>query len=170
MFIQDFFSHPHQLVEVFIYTLLFLICWNLENIFGVTSDYKKWKHCSTNFYFILSGGLVQAFIGYFFIRIILFENHLHYGLVRWSPAMQVVLSFIFLDFIYYVYHVLMHKFKTVWRFHAIHHSDTVLNVSTSLREHPVETVIRLTQYMFFLCSDWTSILGNCLTPICADCE
>ena len=41
----------------------------------------------------------------------------------------------------------MHKVKKIWRFHAVHHSDVVLNVSTSLREHPVETVIRLSQYM-----------------------
>jgi sterol desaturase/sphingolipid hydroxylase (fatty acid hydroxylase superfamily) len=147
--LQHFFSHPHQFTDVMIFTVLFLICWNLENIFGVTEDYKKWKHCSTNFYFILSGGLVQALTGYFFIRIIVFENEHHYGFSAMSDVRQVIFSFIFLDFIYYVYHVLMHRFKTVWRFHAIHHSDTVLNVSTSLREHPVETVIRLSQYMFF---------------------
>ena len=41
----------------------------------------------------------------------------------------------------------MHKVKLVWPFHAVHHSDTVLNVSTSLREHPVETCIRLGHYM-----------------------
>ncbi|MEO5581621.1 MAG: sterol desaturase family protein [Saprospiraceae bacterium] len=126
-----------------------MICWNLENIFGVTVDYQKWKHCSTNFYFIFSGGLIQAFVGYFFIKIILFENEHHYGFSRIGAFIQVPVSFIFLDFVYYVYHVVMHKFKMVWRFHAIHHSDTILNVSTALREHPVETLIRLSQYLFF---------------------
>lgn len=45
----------------------------------------------------------------------------------------------------------MHKVKLVWPFHAVHHSDTVLNVSTSLREHPVETCIRLGHYMLAAC-------------------
>lgn len=149
MSIPSFFSHQHQLVELAFYTVLFFICWNLENIFGVTTNYKKWRHSATNFWFILTGGLVQGLTGYFFVKALLFENAHHYGLIRFTTMTQILISFICLDLAYYFYHVMMHKVRKTWRFHAVHHSDTVMNVSTCIREHPVETIIRLGQYMLF---------------------
>jgi len=147
--IHTFFSQQHPFIQVTFFTGLFFICWNLENIFGVTTNYRKWKHSSTNFWFIITGGILQGIIGYYFLKMIMSENLSQYGLVRFSNFTQLTVVFIVLDFTYYLYHILMHKFKKAWRFHAIHHSDTVLNVSTCIREHPVETIIRLGQYMFF---------------------
>ena len=135
MSIHEFFDFEHTLINIVFFAVLFFICWNLENIFGVTTNYSKWKHSAINFWFIIPGGILQGILGYYFLKFI--------------PITQLVIVFIVLDLAYYVYHVIMHKFKKIWRFHAIHHSDTVLNVSTSLREHPVETIIRLGQYMFF---------------------
>ncbi len=37
----------------------------------------------------------------------------------------------------------MHKIKTLWRFHLVHHSDNTVDISTTLREHPVENIVRL---------------------------
>ena len=36
----------------------------------------------------------------------------------------------------------MHKQKRLWMFHIVHHSDTFVDVSTTLREHPGENIIR----------------------------
>jgi sterol desaturase/sphingolipid hydroxylase (fatty acid hydroxylase superfamily) len=38
----------------------------------------------------------------------------------------------------YVDHVVMHKVPFLWRLHRVHHLDTHLDVSTSLRSHPAE--------------------------------
>lgn len=38
----------------------------------------------------------------------------------------------------YVFHVLMHKVHVLWRMHRVHHSDDYLDVSTTIRAHPVE--------------------------------
>jgi sterol desaturase/sphingolipid hydroxylase (fatty acid hydroxylase superfamily) len=38
----------------------------------------------------------------------------------------------------YLDHVLMHKVPFLWRLHRVHHLDTHLDVSTSLRSHPAE--------------------------------
>ena len=149
MSIHEFFDFEHTLINIAFFAVLFFICWNLENIFGVTTNYKKWKHSAINFWFIIPGGILQGILGYYFLKFILIENSLHYGVIKYNTITQLVVVFIVLDLAYYVYHVIMHKFKKIWRFHAIHHSDTVLNVSTCLREHPVETIIRLGQYMVF---------------------
>ncbi len=41
----------------------------------------------------------------------------------------------------YVFHVVTHKVPLLWRLHRVHHSDTHLDVTTSLRSHPAELVL-----------------------------
>jgi sterol desaturase/sphingolipid hydroxylase (fatty acid hydroxylase superfamily) len=43
----------------------------------------------------------------------------------------------------YLLHILTHKIPFLWRFHRIHHCDTHLDVSTTIRTHPVEFVFML---------------------------
>jgi sterol desaturase/sphingolipid hydroxylase (fatty acid hydroxylase superfamily) len=47
-----------------------------------------------------------------------------------------------LDFAFYVAHVAMHKVPLFWRFHSVHHSDPAVDVTTTVRQHPGEGVIR----------------------------
>jgi sterol desaturase/sphingolipid hydroxylase (fatty acid hydroxylase superfamily) len=50
----------------------------------------------------------------------------------------LIATFAVRDFAGYLFHVLMHKVALFWRMHRVHHFDTHLDVSTSLRSHPVE--------------------------------
>lgn len=43
----------------------------------------------------------------------------------------------------YVFHIAEHKARLFWRIHRVHHCDTHLDVSTSLRSHPLELVLLL---------------------------
>lgn len=150
MEVSGFFSHGQTPAQVMIFTAVFIVCWNLENIFGVTENYRKMRHDATNFGFIMPGAVIQLLLGVVFVRFLAFENLNGYGLLAklgFGTFGQVATVFVVLDFTYYLYHFLMHKIKSVWRFHAVHHSDPVMNVSTSLREHPVETGIRVGHYM-----------------------
>ncbi|MBK6701357.1 MAG: sterol desaturase family protein [Saprospiraceae bacterium] len=155
MQILPHFTHGQDMQQLMICIFVFTICWNLENIYGVTKDYRKWRHDFINALFVIPGVFLQLTIGYVFIRILLNENIHQYGILHYfsldSTVEQLIGTFIFLDFTYYIYHYLMHKVKLVWPFHAVHHSDTVLNVSTSLREHPLETCIRLGHYILAAC-------------------
>ena len=54
----------------------------------------------------------------------------------------VAIVLLALDFSYYVAHVAMHKIPAFWRFHAVHHSDPEVDVTTTIRQHPGESVIR----------------------------
>jgi sterol desaturase/sphingolipid hydroxylase (fatty acid hydroxylase superfamily) len=36
----------------------------------------------------------------------------------------------------------MHKTRLLWRFHLIHHSDTAVDVTTGLRHHPGDSLLR----------------------------
>lgn len=95
------------------------------------------------------GGIVQLFFGYLLLNTLGWTAHQQWGLIRLLPLNQhplliFALSFLLLDLLEYVYHVLMHRYGYLWRFHAVHHADPALDVSTVLREHPGETIIRLT--------------------------
>lgn len=150
MEIADFFSHGQNAAQLMIFTAVFIVCWNLENYYGVTENYRKIQHDATNFAFMLPGALVQLLLGVTFVRVLNYENTYQLGLIQKlhsNIAGQVMAVFVVLDLTYYLYHFLMHKIKYVWRFHAVHHSDPIMNVSTSLREHPVETFLRIGQYM-----------------------
>jgi sterol desaturase/sphingolipid hydroxylase (fatty acid hydroxylase superfamily) len=58
-------------------------------------------------------------------------------------AGQLVLGIVALDFAFgYVAHRTMHASARLWRFHRVHHSDPFVDVTTSYRTHPVESVWR----------------------------
>lgn len=51
-----------------------------------------------------------------------------------------LLNFVVVDYIYYWNHRLLHK-KTLWRFHALHHSGATFDVFTSSRNSAVTTFL-----------------------------
>lgn len=61
------------------------------------------------------------------------------ALPGWASTLAVLLV---LDFAFYVAHVAMHKLPALWRFHRVHHSDPMLDVTTTIRQHPGESLIR----------------------------
>lgn len=54
------------------------------------------------------------------------------------------LGIVLLDLVIYAQHVLFHHVPWLWRLHRVHHADTVLDVSTGLRFHPIEILISMT--------------------------
>jgi sterol desaturase/sphingolipid hydroxylase (fatty acid hydroxylase superfamily) len=70
------------------------------------------------------------------------------------PA-QLVAGVVVLDFSTgYLAHRIMHMWPAMWRFHQVHHSDDFVDVTTTYRTHPVETVWR---FLFAIMPVW--ILG-----------
>lgn len=57
--------------------------------------------------------------------------------------LKIILSFILLDFIIYIQHVLFHHLPILWRLHRMHHTDLDLDVTSGNRFHPLEIVISL---------------------------
>ncbi|TFH19872.1 MAG: fatty acid hydroxylase family protein [Myxococcales bacterium] len=59
-----------------------------------------------------------------------------------QPATTTLLVVLGLDFAFYVTHRAMHDIGLFWRFHSVHHSDRSVDVTTTIRQHPGESVIR----------------------------
>jgi sterol desaturase/sphingolipid hydroxylase (fatty acid hydroxylase superfamily) len=58
------------------------------------------------------------------------------------PLVELGGAVVILDFAWYVTHVSMHRTAGLWRFHAVHHSDLAVDVTTTIRQHPGESLIR----------------------------
>lgn len=54
-----------------------------------------------------------------------------------------VVTTLLLELFGYFLHRLFHSVPWLWRIHAVHHSDTELDFTTTLRAHPVETMVLL---------------------------
>lgn len=105
--------------------------------------------------FILTNLPGQLLRGFLFIKTIEWTSLHHLGFLYHLPfqsnaVLSFIISFIFLDFGEYVYHIIMHRIKGLWIFHMVHHTDRVVDVSTTLREHPGENFIRLSFTLFWV--------------------
>lgn len=71
-------------------------------------------------------------------------SHSKYGVLN-RPAIPLALRFILglllLDFLSYVLHRASHTLPLLWRVHQVHHSDSDFDLSTGVRNHPLETLI-----------------------------
>ena len=135
-------------IQMLLFAGVLFICWNIENVVGVIWNYKKWRHAFVNAKFIFTNLPVQFLIGLGFVKVIQWTGINHFGLFHHLPFgnhyfLLFLATFLFFDFGEYVYHIIMHKVKRLWMFHAVHHTDNVVDVSTAIREHPGENLIRL---------------------------
>jgi sterol desaturase/sphingolipid hydroxylase (fatty acid hydroxylase superfamily) len=59
-----------------------------------------------------------------------------------GPLAESAVVVVALDLAFYVAHVAMHRVPALWRFHRVHHADPALDVTTTIRQHPGESVVR----------------------------
>jgi sterol desaturase/sphingolipid hydroxylase (fatty acid hydroxylase superfamily) len=70
-----------------------------------------------------------------------FEAVLGMHLPSWpisDAAVSFLAGFLLLDLLRYLVHRCEHAVPFFWRFHALHHSDPDVDVTTSVRHHPLE--------------------------------
>jgi len=56
---------------------------------------------------------------------------------------QIAVTVVVLDLTAFLQHVLLHRYRFLWRMHRTHHTDTVVDAATSFRFHPLEHLFRL---------------------------
>lgn len=136
----------HRVILMFASIFIF---WNIENIMGLGLQYKKWKHAFFNTSFLFITLPIQALFSFLSVWAYHWVSlHPHFGLFHFIPFIhnawvECIVTFVVFDFFEYIYHIIMHKSKPLWLFHVVHHSDTVVDVSTTFREHPMEAVLRM---------------------------
>jgi len=157
--IVDYFSSVPDFHRVVLLALCLLFFGNIELFSASKASHSKSKHILVNALFMLPAAPVQLFMGFLIVTVIQFTNIHHIGIIyalnlNQNGLVAFLVSFVLLDLFEYCYHLCMHSVKRLWMIHAVHHSDTELTVSTTLREHPMETFVRL---LFLVI--WVFIIG-----------
>lgn len=63
--------------------------------------------------------------------------------LQWGPVAEFLILLASTQLLSYWLHVAFHRIPALWRIHAVHHSDTAVDVSTSYRHHPLEPLLML---------------------------
>jgi sterol desaturase/sphingolipid hydroxylase (fatty acid hydroxylase superfamily) len=126
-----------------------LLLWIIEGAIPLlTLQYKKNKlrHASVNFSFTLIHLVIHTGFAVFIILLADFCKNSGFGIAQWLNASilgTILISIIVLDlFGGWLVHWVQHKTWHLWKFHLVHHSDNNVDVTTALRHHPIESVLR----------------------------
>ncbi|MDB5246943.1 MAG: fatty acid hydroxylase [Segetibacter sp.] len=142
-------------VERFIFLVSgMLLLWILEGampLLTLTYRKNKAKHAAVNLSFTLIHLIIHTGFAVFIVFLSDWTKVQGFGIIRWIDASlvaSIIITIFVLDFFAgWFVHFIEHQFSFLWRFHIIHHTDNNVDVTTGLRHHPVESVLR---GLFFL--------------------
>ena len=101
-------------------------------------------HLKTNLCLTLLALTANLFLNAGLLALVLWLESRQFGLLRWLsiPALPAgVIAVLALDLTFYATHFSWHKIPLFWRFHAVHHSDPALDVTTTIRQHPMDSLM-----------------------------
>lgn len=146
-YFQNLEEHPLQRMAILVGGLLFF--WIIEgSVPLIKLQYKKNKlrHATVNFGFTVIHLVIHTLLAILIIKLSDWCLQQQFGMVYWfnaNIAGTVLLSFLTLDFFGgWLVHITEHKVSFLWKFHVIHHADNNVDVTTGLRHHPVESLLR----------------------------
>lgn len=149
--IIDYFStlekHPVQRMAFLVGGLLFF--WIIEGsipLLPLRYRKNKVRHAAVNFGFTVIHLFIHTALAILIIELSDWCRTQQVGIVYWTHASvlgTILISFLTLDFFGgWLVHITQHKVRFLWRFHVIHHADNNVDVTTGLRHHPIESVVR----------------------------
>ena len=91
-----------------------------------------------------------------------------FGAVTLSPPLAWLIGFLLLDLLNYGLHRLSHANVLLWRVHLVHHSDVQVDVTTTVRHHPLESLVSsgaAAALVVVLGLSWTSVAAYALCAL-----
>lgn len=112
----------------------------------VRFGYRKWRHAGVNLVFLGTSLTINLIFGFLTVGVFAWIGNHQIGLLNYLDFpiwLEMILALLILDLIgQYFVHYLLHKYKWMWKFHMIHHSDTKVDATTGTRHHPGDYVLR----------------------------
>lgn len=122
----------HAIFRLAPLALWLALLWLAESLFSKPRE-GRLRHGLMNISLGAINGLLLFFpVGYLSIVVCSFSAHASASMNSLVPGL------LGLDLFGYFWHRANHRFPYLWRFHAIHHSDNTMNVTTSGRFHSIE--------------------------------
>ena len=145
--IFELFKNHLVETQVAIFFVTFFSLWLFELLALGKSLQQKWFYFRTNLVVAIGAVTVQTLLGGLMVSAAIWATEREFGLLYYLPFYQSLwvsfgVMFILRDLLDYLYHLTMHSVPFLWRFHMVHHSDPQVDVTTTIREHFGETLIR----------------------------
>ena len=125
---------------------IFLFLEALSPLFQM--NYNKLKHAKINLTLTLITLIINLIGASLIIKVVNYSSQNRSGLLNLIDLpiwLYSLFGLLLLDFIgAWLIHWLEHKVKWMWRVHVIHHTDPNVDVTSGLRHHPGENLLRLT--------------------------
>lgn len=145
-YFQSLEQRPLERLGLLVGGLVFF--WILEGAIPLVKlSYKrtKWQHAAVNFSFTVLHLILHTALAVLIVQLSDWCRSASFGIVYWSQAgivATILIGVLALDFSSWLVHWVMHNQSFLWRFHVIHHSDTKVDVTTGLRHHPGDSLLR----------------------------
>lgn len=146
-YFQTLEQRPLERMAILVGGLLFF--WIIEGSIPLLRlKFKKTRlrHAAVNFGLTIIHLVIHTFLAIIIIKISDWSVANHFGIINWMGAgilATILLTILIVDFFGgWLVHIIEHNIKFLWRFHVIHHADNNVDVTTGLRHHPVESVVR----------------------------
>lgn len=127
------------------FIVFFTVFFILEFFFSQRQTNKKLLRLFFHSLFAIFNTILMRIPGLFLVLpVLLISNEGNFGLLKMLDVnfiIQAIIGFLILDLSFYWLHRLNHTNDFLWRFHRVHHLDTQMDVTTSLRFHIVELLI-----------------------------
>ena len=105
-----------------------------------------WSHARVNLTLLLFTLLITTAFGGLLVGVTDWGQSNQFGLLYHTSLplwAELLIAITALDVMaQYVAHILLHKFRPLWRLHVVHHSDTNVDVTTGTRHHPFDFIVR----------------------------
>ncbi|MBL0068297.1 MAG: sterol desaturase family protein [Chitinophagaceae bacterium] len=125
-----------------------LLFWIIEGaipLFTLHFKKNKLRHAGVNLVFTVIHLIIHTLLAIVIIKLSDWCLHEKFGMVYWFNSgvlATVIIGVLALDFSSWLVHLTMHKVPLLWRFHLVHHSDTNIDVTSGLRHHPGDSLLR----------------------------
>ena len=153
-YFQDLEQRPLERLAILVGGLLFF--WILEGaipVFSLRYRTTKLNHAAVNFAFTVIHLIIHSLLAIVIVRLSDWCQSHSFGIVHWTKAnigWSVLIGVLALDFSSWWVHWVMHRQPLLWRFHLIHHSDSKVDVTTGLRHHPGDSMLRGVFFILFI--------------------
>ena len=150
--IRDYFdtleNHPVQRMIFLVGGLL--IFWILEGAIPLIQlRYKKnkFRHAGINLFFTVIHLIIHTVLAILIVMLSDWCRDQSFGIVYWTHAntsilLTIIIGALALDFSSWLVHWIMHKVRPLWGFHLVLHTDNTVDVTTGLRHHPGDSILR----------------------------
>lgn len=143
---QHLEQRPLERMAILVGGLLFFWIWEgAIPLFQLTYRHNKFRHAAVNMVFTVIHLIIHTFLAILIVSLSDWCLRSGTGIIYWVQAntgWAVLIGVLALDFSSWLVHWIMHQQKFLWRFHLIHHSDTKVDVTTGLRHHPGDSLLR----------------------------